>query len=453
MTDATRRIGERLGGAFAIAVVLVALAGLSAIIALHTVKTTVIVPPDRTWEVEALRTAASRMITAGRTAAITHDPLWTAGRDAESATFQQALARLRGELTGPMEKQAADTVARREQDLDLAVQREALGTVSVPYADVGQRQAELDQALNSLATIVENERVHAAQRSYDAVARARRSATTGAGAAILLGAGLAFLLIRRFLREFDAAQAAVRARERFLRVASQELSRPLSSLAHEIVPLHQALHRKESTPPEAVTRGIDAASREIARLTSLVDELHAASVGPTPVRAGAELTDLTAVARDVAQRFENQLRHSGTTLTVQSFGPVLGQWDRSQLEQLVQQLLSNAVRHGGGKPVKITIEGGDPARLLVRDHGPGIPREVTERLFQPFDAPDETRRGTLGLGLYISRQIVLSYGGNIRAESMPGIGTTMVVELPRKRRAPPQRRPFGRLTAEEAATT
>jgi signal transduction histidine kinase len=111
---------------------------------------------------------------------------------------------------------------------------------------------------------------------------------------------------------------------------------------------------------------------------------------------------------------------------------VVGAWDRLRLEQVVTNLLTNALKYGAGRPVHVRVwaEAG-VARLAVRDEGIGIAPEHRARIFGKFErAVSERHYGGLGLGLHITQQIVRALGGSILLESEPGRGSTFTVELP-----------------------
>jgi signal transduction histidine kinase len=109
-----------------------------------------------------------------------------------------------------------------------------------------------------------------------------------------------------------------------------------------------------------------------------------------------------------------------------------GRFDASRMEQVVTNLLSNALKFGAGHPVEVTLTASrDRAALSVRDQGIGIPQEDQARIFDRFERAVSTRHfGGLGLGLYVSAQIVRAHGGTIGVESKLGQGARFVVILP-----------------------
>jgi signal transduction histidine kinase len=105
--------------------------------------------------------------------------------------------------------------------------------------------------------------------------------------------------------------------------------------------------------------------------------------------------------------------------------------DPSRLDQVLVNLLANAARHAGGAPIEIKLWTSDKETCVrVRDSGPGIPEAVRSRLFEPFARAPGAAPG-LGLGLYISREIVEAHGGRIETTTARGEGTAFTVRLPR----------------------
>ncbi|WP_438025674.1 ATP-binding protein [Sorangium sp. So ce233] len=131
--------------------------------------------------------------------------------------------------------------------------------------------------------------------------------------------------------------------------------------------------------------------------------------------------DVSGRVRDVVARFELDLARAGCSVSLRTSGRIVGCWDRSRLDQIVTNLLANAIKFGAGKPIEIFLgEEAGTARLSVRDHGIGIDPARQERIFDRFErAVSERHYGGLGLGLYISRQLAQAHGGSIRVQRRP----------------------------------
>jgi PAS domain S-box-containing protein len=225
---------------------------------------------------------------------------------------------------------------------------------------------------------------------------------------------------------------AVRARDEFLSVASHELKTPLTPLNLKLQVLARAAGTKSVTP-ERLLADIEVMRRQVKRLADLVNDLLDVSrISTGRLVLNLEQVDLSAVVREVAAQFEPQAVKAGCRLELQVEERVVGHWDRLRLEQVVVNLLSNAIKYGAGGPVQVRVETDDErARLLVRDEGIGIEPEHLERIFGKFErAVSERHYGGLGLGLYITKQVVEVMGGTVSAESRPGQGASFHVELP-----------------------
>jgi PAS domain S-box-containing protein len=232
-------------------------------------------------------------------------------------------------------------------------------------------------------------------------------------------------------RLFRGAQDALRARDEFLAIAAHEIRGPLQTIHLAVQAIRQA-----RVPVEDLPRLLEGVERQDRRLAQLVDELL--DVGR--IRAGHlhleyEDVNLGDVVRDVGARFSAELARSGSSLTMTTQKEVVGQWDRSRLDQVVFNLVSNAIKFGRGQPIEIGIDAHDQrAILFVKDRGMGIDVDASKRIFDPFERGVSARHyGGLGLGLYIVKMIVNALGGSVRVESRPDEGATFVVELPQSR--------------------
>ncbi|AKV01763.1 Sensory box histidine kinase [Labilithrix luteola] len=238
-------------------------------------------------------------------------------------------------------------------------------------------------------------------------------------------------------RLYRSAQEAIGARDEFLSIASHELRTPLTSLLLLLQGMLRTRAPEEAAPAEVVAklrRYAAQSERQANRLSILVDQL----LDLTRIRAGRlvlayETCDLVALVREVLQRNEVSAARAGCELVFR--GPeeaVVGSWDCGRIEQVVTNLVSNALKFGAGHPVRIAVERGDggKARLTVEDEGVGIPEDQRPRIFERFERAAPFAIGGLGLGLYIVRQIVEAHHGTIRVDSRPGEHTVFTVELP-----------------------
>ncbi|ABC80980.1 sensor histidine kinase [Anaeromyxobacter dehalogenans] len=231
----------------------------------------------------------------------------------------------------------------------------------------------------------------------------------------------------------EELRGAVRARDEFLQVASHELRTPLATLRLQVESLRAALARGRAEPARAVARA-DAALRQTARLDALVDALIEVSrAGRGAVALQRERVDLAEVARRVLRRSLDPAVHHGIELHLRCRS-VLAWADRARLEQALGHLLSNALRHGAGRPVEIRVEGeGALGRIVVVDHGAGVDPADAERIFGRFERATSWRHhGGLGLGLFLARRIAEAHGGTVRLERADGDGTAFVLEVPRE---------------------
>jgi PAS domain S-box-containing protein len=232
-------------------------------------------------------------------------------------------------------------------------------------------------------------------------------------------------------RLYEEAREAARMREEFLSVAGHELRTPLTSLQFQ---LHTVQRRLESGQPEKTAETLARASAQLARLTRLTEELlDVARITAGRLTLELEEVDLAQLVREVAERLRESASRAGCQLRIETPVSVTGRWDRLRLDQVVANLLSNAIKFSDGKPVAVRAGAGPAsAELTVIDQGIGIPPADHSRIFERFErAVSKQSYGGMGLGLWISWQIVDAHGGRIGVASEPGKGSTFRVELPR----------------------
>jgi signal transduction histidine kinase len=208
---------------------------------------------------------------------------------------------------------------------------------------------------------------------------------------------------------------------------------PLTPLALRLQLMQQELESKNPNL-ERLRGHVEVTRGQIRRMAALVDSLLDATritQGRLPLRREKDV-DLAALVKNVAAGFETQAARAECPLEVNAPNRVLGHWDVLRLEQVVTNLLSNALKFGACGPVFLSVEEHDGwARLTVRDQGLGMDENVRARIFGRFErGVSERHYGGLGLGLFITHQVVEALGGRIHVESAPGRGSTFTVDLP-----------------------
>ncbi|MGD0527242.1 MAG: ATP-binding protein [Polyangiaceae bacterium] len=242
--------------------------------------------------------------------------------------------------------------------------------------------------------------------------------------------------------QHELAQA-LEFRELVMGILGHDLRSPLGAASGlvQLVLRHEGL-------PEVLRRRVTAVSHSMDRMNDLIGTLldfteSRFKGGVTIARTAMDLQ--RACGRVVDEQLAD---NPGRTIQQHCDGPVEGDWDPVRIEQVLSNLLSNALKHGDpARPVEVTLrsECSDVAVLEVTNFGAPIPSEILGQLFEPFrrgpTAEPGGRRG-LGLGLYIVRQIALAHGGSVDVESTSERGTRFSVRLPRNGQAtlgPPRR--------------
>ena len=230
-------------------------------------------------------------------------------------------------------------------------------------------------------------------------------------------------------RVHACALEALSSRDDSFAAAAHELGNPLNALLLQV----QALTRTTSLESSAMAR-VFAMERLVKRLADLNRRmLDSSRLAAGQFELRLEDVDLTALAHEVLANNAEQLAWSKCAASLSSPGPVVGRWDRLRLEQVISNLIGNAMKYGQGEPISVSIEAnGNLARLSVRDHGIGIAAKDHDRIFDRFErAAPVGASSSLGLGLWVVRQIVSALHGTVLVESSLGGGATFTVELPR----------------------
>jgi len=247
---------------------------------------------------------------------------------------------------------------------------------------------------------------------------------------------LTYLDVTRLKATEEELREAVRVRDEFFSFATHELKDPLNTLLLSVEVLKRMAERRGAVPPEVLAERLEVIKRQGGHLARMIGNLLDVSrIANGRLQLNVEAFDLRDLVLEVVGRFRDPAREAGVDLAVEPSGPIIGYYDRVQLEHAVGNLVSNALKYGEGKPVSIRV-GGDEATatLEVEDRGIGVAEADHARIFERFErAAVGHSEKSLGLGLYIVRSVVEAHGGTIGLRSRPGCGTTFTVALPRRR--------------------
>jgi signal transduction histidine kinase len=201
--------------------------------------------------------------------------------------------------------------------------------------------------------------------------------------------------------------------------------------------LQSLLHRPRSA--EEYRAGVASALEDLDRLEELLQWMmrlaRAEQWAHGALRLDLQIIDVATTCEEAVERIRSLAEDGNKKIQFTRNGEVPFRADPEDLQLVWTNLLENAVRyspHGGSVEVAILRENGGPAQISFQDHGVGIAPEDLPHVFERFYRGDASRTrstGGYGLGLAIAKALVEAYGGTIRAESSPGQGTRMTVEL------------------------
>lgn len=230
------------------------------------------------------------------------------------------------------------------------------------------------------------------------------------------------------------AEVAVRQRDEFLSIAAHELKTPLTSLSGQAQLTLRQLRRAGPIDPDRIMRSLEVIAGQSNRLTMLLNQL----LDVSRIEAGKLAlmkapTDLTALVAGIVSVIQPSTNRHQIRLVAPA--ELQASVDPLRFEQVVTNLLDNAIKYSpAGGEIEVTLSQPDPdtAELSVRDYGLGIPPAQLTRIFERFyQAHSDGHSSGLGLGLFVTRQIVELHGGQITAEHPTGDGVRFIVRVPR----------------------
>lgn len=235
--------------------------------------------------------------------------------------------------------------------------------------------------------------------------------------------------------ELEAAERRARdslaMRDEFLLIAAHELRTPVTALQLRLENLQRSGQRERLD--NAWIDRIAHAIRQTTRLGRLIDGLLDVSrIADGRLTLRRQPTDLAETVLELVERLRDHARSHGCELRTQLRARPIGDWDPIRVEQVISCLVTNAVKFAPNQPIDVIVdEGVGWAVVTVADRGRGVPSEQRERIFGRFErAVSSQSYGGLGLGLYVTHQIVEAHRGRIRVDDRPGGGAEFIVELP-----------------------
>ena len=226
------------------------------------------------------------------------------------------------------------------------------------------------------------------------------------------------------------AEAAVRARDAFIRAISRELNNPLAPVLLAVERLRAMLPTADAARLDSAVTLVENATTAFERRTRVLLDLadmgaHIPSL--TPIKL-----DLSALVANAAGRHAEMARRAGCALTVSVAPDVVAQADAEALHRVLDHLLTNAFRFGSGRPVglELALTASSQAMITVHDNGSGLSQDDAGRIFGLFQQERSPATPGLGLGLWIASQLVSAMGGTIGVDSAPGQGAHFHVSLP-----------------------
>ncbi|MNZ36452.1 Signal transduction histidine-protein kinase BarA [compost metagenome] len=230
-------------------------------------------------------------------------------------------------------------------------------------------------------------------------------------------------------------EQAVRMRDDFMSIVAHEVRTPLNGLILEtqLRKMHLARDNAAAFTLDKMHAMVDRDERQIKSLIRLIEDMLDVSrirTGKLSIRPTR--VDLSTLVRELLHNFSQQIDAAEASVSLDATQPVIGNWDEFRIEQVISNLLTNALRYGAKSPISVKVysEGGQ-ALVDVQDRGIGISEENQKRIFQQFERVSARHAvAGLGLGLFISEQIVAAHGGTITVQSRIGEGALFRVCLP-----------------------
>jgi two-component system, OmpR family, sensor kinase len=233
---------------------------------------------------------------------------------------------------------------------------------------------------------------------------------------------------------YRQAQEAIKVRDEFMGIASHELKTPITSLKLQLEMIVRLIRNNDQNPStDKQVHLTVSAQKQVSRLISLIENLLDASrISAGKLVLNLETVDVTELSHDILDRLQPQINECGSPFSWDIQDKVEGEFDRLRLEQVIINLLTNAIKYGLRKPIKYSLHAKDGfITVQVEDQGVGISGEDLNKVFERYERIQNTSQASgLGLGLFILKQIVSAHGGEIELKSELEKGSIFLVRIP-----------------------
>ncbi len=242
-------------------------------------------------------------------------------------------------------------------------------------------------------------------------------------------------IIETIKNEKKVLEKEIKSRDEFLSIASHELKTPLTSILFQT---QYALHNIRNVSLahfsiESLLKMLESVENQIRRLSKMINDLLNISLMTTGnFQLEYDDVDLHTVIENILTEFDPRLKRGKYEVVYTKTKEIIGKWDKVRIEQAISNLVSNAIKYGNGNPIEITVEKyHEKVHIYVEDSGIGIPKATQKKIFELFERGVSTEdfKG-LGVGLYITQQIILAHGGEISVSSKVNKKTTFLITLP-----------------------
>ncbi len=243
----------------------------------------------------------------------------------------------------------------------------------------------------------------------------------------------ALLTIAALQQEVAQLRDAVQARNEFISIAGHELRNPLTSLLMTVQSMRRTTERQAGMPDQIVA-GLLRLDRVVQHYVRRCDSmLDVSRLSSDTYRVEWAETDAAALLRDVVEDLTPSAERAGSWIELAAPDTLEGTWDELAVQQIIENLVSNAIKYGAKKPISVSLrEERGMVALTVRDQGIGISAADQARIFSPFErAVSRQQQPGFGLGLWVVGRLVAAMGGTVQVSSDLGQGSTFSVRLPR----------------------